>query len=387
MYTDKIKALFRGLQYGELGYVSLPYEGEPAIWAFADVDKGLGIVNILPEREILYRIIRHPGRLSRWLTLDNLLAAAAVVLFMVIVATHRSRRMLDPFFSLVSAFRRVSKGDFSTRLVFKAKDERQMVADAFNSMVLQLEEGIRVHQALEIAKEVQQNFFPEMDPNIPGLDVAARIQYCEETGGDYIDMLGKEEGRIGIVVGDVSDHGIGAALLMATVRALVRGHYQTTNDLVQVMNAVNFNLTADMGNTGRFVTLFFLEIDRLSRRLKWIRAGHDPAWLFSAGDGSMTTLGGPGIALGVNSEFSYSENLRDQFDLGDIILIGTDGIWETTSPDGTLFGKRRMEKTVSENAHKPAAEICDAVMASVNRFRDDEKLKDDVSIVVIKNLV
>ena len=385
-FTDRIKALFQGFHYGEEGFVSLPFNGVRSIWAFAHADKGLGIVSILPQREILYRIARHPGRLSRWLKLESFLAVAAVVLLMLIVVTHRSRRMLDPFFSLVSVFRRVSGGDFSTRLVFKAKDERQMVAAAFNDMAQQLEVGFRARQALEVAQEVQMNFLPNMHASIPGLDVAARLQYCEETGGDYIDVLKGGAERICIVVGDVTGHGIGAALLMATVRALVRGHYESKDDLTKTMNAVNCSLSADVGNTGRFVTLFILEIDRISRRLKWVRAGHDPAWLFSIATGSITYLDGPGIALGVDGEFSYSENKSDRLDPGDIILVGTDGIWETARPDGDFFGKRRMEKIVSENAHRPASEICNAVMTAVNRFRGDAKQEDDVSVVVVRNL-
>ena len=385
-FTDRIKALFQGFHYGEEGFVSLPFNGVRSIWAFAHADKGLGIVSILPQREILYRIARHPGRLSRWLKLESFLAVAAVVLLMLIVVTHRSRRMLDPFFSLVSVFRRVSGGDFSTRLVFKAKDERQMVAAAFNDMAQQLEVGFRARQALEVAQEVQMNFLPNMHASIPGLDVAARLQYCEETGGDYIDVIKGGEERICIVVGDVTGHGIGAALLMATVRALVRGHYESKDDLTKTMNAVNCSLSADVGNTGRFVTLFILEIDRISRRLKWVRAGHDPAWLFSIATGSITYLDGPGIALGVDGEFSYSENKRDGLDPGDIILVGTDGIWETARLDGDFFGKRRMEKIVSENAHRSASEICNAVMTAVNRFREDAKQEDDVSVVVVRNL-
>lgn len=102
---------------------------------------------------------------------------------MVIIAAYRSRRMLAPFSSMVSVFRRLSAGDFSTKLEFIIRDERQMVADAFNDMTLQLKDGMRMRQGLEVAKEVQHNFFPEVDPGISDLDIAAGMSYCEETGG------------------------------------------------------------------------------------------------------------------------------------------------------------------------------------------------------------
>jgi sigma-B regulation protein RsbU (phosphoserine phosphatase) len=98
-------------------------------------------------------------------------------------------------------------------------------------------------------------------------------------------------------------------------------------------------------------------------------------------------LDGPGIPLGVNGEFIYSENKRDRLYPGDIILVGTDGIWETARPDGAFFGKRRMEKIVSQNAHRSASEICDAVMSAIDHFRGTAKQEDDVSVVVVKNLV
>ena len=385
-HMDGVQALFQGAQYGQEGYVSLPYAGEASIWAFAHAGPNLGIVNILPEREILYRIARHPGRFSRWLTLDSFLAVASVVLIMLFVATHRSKRMLTPFFSMVSSFKQVSEGDFSARLAFKARDERQMVADAFNTMVTELEEGMRARQALEVAQEVQQNFVPETAPRISGLDVAAKVSYCEETGGDYIDVLDTSEGKIGIVVGDVTGHGIGAALLMATVRALIRAHYETNNNLAQVIDAVNRNLAEDMGDTGRFVTLFIIDIDQHSRQLRWVRAGHDPAWLFSARNGSVTALNGPGMALGVFGEYDYSESTHDGLVPGDIILIGTDGIWETANAKGDLYGKRRLEATVQVHADSTAVEICDAVMQAINQFRGEEKQEDDVSVIVAKVL-
>jgi len=303
---------------------------------------------------------------------------------MVIIAVYRSRRMLAPFFSMVSAFERLSAGDFSTKLKFNTRDERQLVADAFNRMTLQLEDGIRMRQGLEVAREVQQNFFPKIDPHILDLDIAARMINCEETGGDYIDVLKGKDGTVCVVVGDVTGHGIGAALLMATIRALIRGRYEIDADLSQAITSVNCSLTADMGESGRFVTLFIIEINPASQELRWVRAGHDPAWLFCNADDSIVSLAGPGLAMGVDCDIIYSESHRDQLESGDVILIGTDGIWETCDTDGIQFGKHRLEQIVSENLNRTATEISDSLIAAVNHFRGDQNQEDDVSLVVIK---
>lgn len=382
--VDGAISLFEGKKYGKQGYVSLPYAGEISVLSYSKTEIGLGVLNVLPEREVIYRIARHPGRLSKWLSLDNFLLVSVVVLIMVIIAAYRSRRMLAPFFSMVSAFERLSAGDFSTKLEFNTRDERQMVADAFNKMTLQLKDGMRMRQGLEVAEEVQHNFFPAVDPTISDLDIAATMSYCEETGGDYVDVLKGKGGKICVVVGDVTGHGIGAALLMTTVRGLIRGRYEIDTDLSQLITSVNYKLTVDMGEGGRFVTLFILEINPAVRELKWVRAGHDPGWLFSSTDNSIISLVGPGVALGVDSDFIYSGNYRDQLESRDVIVIGTDGIWETTNTAGHQFGKDRLEQIVSDNLNRSATEISDSLIAAVGRFRGDQNQEDDVSLVVIK---
>jgi sigma-B regulation protein RsbU (phosphoserine phosphatase) len=383
--SETLGKLLQGSLYGSEGYVSLQFEDEAMLISYAEVDKALGIVNLLPEREVLYRIARHPRRLGRWLTLDSVLAAGAVVVVMVLLAVHRSRRMLDPFFAMMSAFKNVSEGHFTTRLTFKAMDERRMVAGAFNQMVADLEEGFRTRQALEVAREVQHNLLPETEIERSGLDIAARIQYCDETGGDYIDILEGKEARVSVVVGDVTGHGIGAALLMATVRALIRGSYPVMDDPAGLMDGVNRNLCADMGATGRFVTLFLLEINIVTREMTWVRAGHDPAWLYRAATGDIRPLGGQGVALGVERAYRFEVNRGMRMAPGDIVLIGTDGIWEAVGPEGDFFGKDRIETVLSKNAGLSATEIGEALMAAVDGFRQHLRLADDVSLVVVKN--
>ncbi|MCG6929920.1 MAG: SpoIIE family protein phosphatase [Desulfofustis sp.] len=383
-YDQEISALLKGQQYGETGYVRIPYKGEPALWAFSGTRIGLGIMNILPEREVLFKIARHPGRLGKWLSLDSLLIVSMVVIFMVIVAAYRSRSMLEPFFQMISAFKRVSSGDFSARLGFQAKDERQMVADAFNSMTEQLEEGIRMRQGLAVAEEVQHNFFPQICSAVNGLDIGVRISYSEETGGDYIDVIEGGDEKVCVVVGDVVGHGIGAALLMATVRALVRGRYEVDTNLASLISSVNERLAADMEDTGRFVTLFILEIDTRTSSISWVRAGHDPAWLLRREKKTLTNLGGPGLILGLDGTFQYKLNEMSGLEPGDTILIGTDGIWETSSPEGEWFGKQRVEQVLQEHSDQSALQLCDRLIEEIDRFRGTQRQEDDVSVAIVK---
>jgi sigma-B regulation protein RsbU (phosphoserine phosphatase) len=377
---------FADFQKWPKGYASYTFNEEPSIWAYAVAANGLTFIHILPHREAFYRLTQTEFRLRQWYSLDTVLVTACVLLLLAIFAYHRSKKMIGPILYMVRAFKRLSEGDFSTRLKITARDERKMVVDAFNTMAHQLEDRIRIRQALEVAREVQQNFLPKMDLRFPGFDIAARIQYCDETGGDYIDLLTLDDQKLGVVVSDVTGHGVGAALLMATARALVRGRYGENGNVTEMMNFVNRKLAADIGETGRFMTLFFLEIDRLSRSLQWIRAGHDPAWLATGTPPSLTLLDGPGIALGVDDQYAFKSQRVSPLNPGDLVVIGTDGIWETIGPDNTLFGKKRLEELIAQNAGRPVEEICDAVLKALNNFRGDIKQQDDVSLVAIKVL-
>lgn len=390
-YVDSIsraqaKDFFTDFQRWPKGYASHTYDGEPSLWAYALASNRLAFVHILPHQEAFYRLTQSEFRLRQWYSLDTVLVTAVVVLLLTLFASNRSKKMITPVLYMVKAFKRLSEGDFSTRLEVTACDERKMVADAFNAMAHQLEDRIRIRQALEVAKEVQQNFLPKMDSRFPGFDIAARVQYCDETGGDYIDLITLGDQKLGVVVSDVTGHGVGAALLMATARALIRGRYGESGSLTDMMNSVNRKLAADIGETGRFMTLFFLEIDRPSRSLQWIRAGHDPAWLVTGNPSSLTLLDGPGIALGVDDQYAFTARSVSSLSPGDLVIIGTDGIWETTGPHNTLFGKQRLEELISQNASRTAEEICNAVLKALNDFRGDIKQQDDISLVAIKVL-
>jgi sigma-B regulation protein RsbU (phosphoserine phosphatase) len=384
MDAPEIRELLLNSRRWGKGHAVLTNEGAEAIWACAQADHEFGFVSILPTRELQFFMTRSQRRLIRWHTMDTLLAAMALVLLMLVVASFRSRRILKPFSAIVEGFRQLSTGDFSARLSFDETDERQLVASAFNDMAIQLESSMQLRHSLEVAREVQQNFLPSAHPEFPGFDIASTVRYCDETGGDYIDFIQRGNGSLGVVVSDVTGHGIGAALLMATARALIRGRCDIGEDLSEMTNAVNRKLSDDVGATGRFMTLFFLEIDPIARRFQWIRAGHDPAWLFADQGETSAVLDGIGIPLGVESRYAYPKPSSRPFRKGDVVVIGTDGIWEAANADGVLFGKDRFEDIVRRNLKEPAAGICRAVIEAVAVFQRDTRQEDDISLAVVK---
>jgi serine phosphatase RsbU (regulator of sigma subunit) len=245
----------------------------------------------------------------------------------------------------------------------------------------------RVRHSLSLAMEVQQNLLPKTNPQIEGLDIAGKSIYCDETGGDYYDFLevgGPGEGKIGVVVGDVSDHGIPSALLMATARAFIRQRCSAFGRIDRVVSDVNRQLAKDVKDSGRFMTLFYAEIERPNKTIRWVNAGHEPAMIFDPAADTFSDLnGGNNLALGVFEDTDFKE-AQQELAAGQIILIATDGIWEARDPGGEMFSKERIHQIIRSNATKTANDIRDAILNSLKHFQKDVKLEDDMTLVVIK---
>jgi serine phosphatase RsbU (regulator of sigma subunit) len=245
----------------------------------------------------------------------------------------------------------------------------------------------RMLSALELAEEVQQNLLPKEAPAIKGLDIAAKSIYCNKTGGDFYDFLNVAQNsaeKFNVVIGDVSGHGIAAGLLMATARALIRSRSTQPGTLSQIVTDVNRHLTLDVYATSRFMTLFYLMIDPLDHLLKWVRAGHDAALLYNPASNNFEELYGAGMALGLDEKHLYEENKKSGLAKGQIIFLGTDGIWETFNSEGDLFGKEPIKEIIRRNAASSANEIMNEILAALEYFRQGQEPEDDVTLVVIK---
>ena len=189
-----------------------------------------------------------------------------------------------------------------------SNDEIGYTGDTINEMTQGLMERDRIQQSLSLAKEIQQNLVPRKNVKINGLDMAGRSVYCDETGGDYYDfipMAGNGDPKTGVAIGDVSGHGISSALLMATVRASLRQRASLPGGIAEMISDVNFQLAKDVEYSGDFMTLFFLVIDTLRGQLEWVRAGHDPAVIYTPETDSFQELKGAGMALGVKADWHY----------------------------------------------------------------------------------
>jgi sigma-B regulation protein RsbU (phosphoserine phosphatase) len=242
-------------------------------------------------------------------------------------------------------------------------------------------------KALELAGKVQKSLIPAKPPRIDGLDLAGRSEPCQEVGGDYFDFLyGPEypEGTLKVVIGDISGHGVDAALLMTTARAFTRTRSVQSARPSEVMANINRDLALDMGDSGSFMTLFYMEIDPVQRRACWVRAGHEPALLYCPVRNQFEELAGIGLPLGVDKDTVFAEQELSALHPRTLLALGTDGIWEARDPEGRLFGRKRFRDILRREAAHSAEDIVNAVFAEVSRFCRGMPYQDDVTLVIIK---
>ncbi len=319
----------------------------------------------------------------RWAIITNAVVFIIVGIFLTgLVAKNLSL----PFGQIIQTLQEIRNGKFDNKIRVTSNDEIGYTGDVINEMTEGLKERDRIRRSLGIAKEVQQHLLPAAAPIIQGLDIAGKSIYCEETGGDYFDYLPvdkNERGKIKIVVGDVSDHGIASALLMTTARAFLRQRASKPGNLNQIIADVNRQLSRDVEDSGRFMTLFFCEIDSPDKIIRWVNAGHDPAFTFDPDSENFEELTGHSLPLGVSEKAAYQEFQRKILP-GQILLIGTDGIWESQNTRGQMFGKERFRHVISAHARQTAIEILQAVIDELNRFCKPLGKDDDVTLVVIK---
>jgi serine phosphatase RsbU (regulator of sigma subunit) len=297
------------------------------------------------------------------------------------------RSILLPVKEMTRVVDKMHDGDFHQKVRVVSNDELGDLGDGMNEMTAGLIERDQMRRSLYLAKEVQQALLPRSNPEIKGLDIASASVYCDETGGDYYDFFIPEEldaGRISIVVGDVSGHGISSALLMTTARAFFRQRSALPGKIAAVVSDVNRLLVHDVADSGGFMTLFFLSIDRLNRRLSWVRAGHDPAAFYDPRTGSVEELRGSGMAMGIDGDHNYQQFTRGDLAPGQIILMGTDGIWEAQNSKGEMFGKDTIYRIIQQYSDTDAKGLLTACRYALDKFRDGARPEDDVTLVIIK---
>jgi PAS domain S-box-containing protein len=238
-------------------------------------------------------------------------------------------------------------------------------------------------EQLRVARDIQQRLFPKAAPAMPGYDLAGASYPAEATGGDYFDYLPMLHDGLGIVVGDVTGHGIGPALLMAETRAYLRIVALNRALVGEVLTRANRVLAEDVGSE-RFVTVLLARLDAAARTLAYANAGHPAGYVLDRQGSLRMKLKRTGPPLGVRPDTAYADSPKVPLESGDLVLLLTDGFEETMAPDNSFYGAERALEVVRAHQDQPAQDIVAALYASVREFAQGEAQLDDLTVIVLK---
>ena len=391
--ATSLEAVLEDMAAGRGGVSQVTVDGKQQLWAYGplDVRQSAYLVIRVPYDRIVAGAAAMEDRIlnQMWQSLSDSAWIAGLLTGVVLMATWLGARVVSrPVRQLAEAAKQVAAGNLDARVRLRqlVRDELNEMATAFNTMVPKLRDRLRLRESLALAMQVQQSLLPEIPPVVEGLDIAGASKYCDETGGDYFDFIELNElrkGRLGVAIGDVAGHGVSAALLMATARALLRSRITMPGSLAEVFGDVNRHLCEGQFS-GRFMTLFYLMIDTTGRRLSWISAGHDPAMLYDPASDAFTELKGTDVPLGLDGAWQFRECEGGSWREGQVLVMGTDGIWECRDRGREMFGKVRLQEIVRANAGKAAKEIAGAITQAVQEHRGGAAQQDDITLVVIR---
>ena len=243
----------------------------------------------------------------------------------------------------------------------------------------------RMEKELQMAHQVQVSLLPHQVPQLPGWDFGALWHPAREVSGDYYDFIESEQGKIGLIIADVSDKGMPAALFMALTRSTVRASLKSTHSPAEGIALANSLISAD-STDGYFVTLLYALLDTTTGDLTFVNAGHSPPLLYNAALNQFMMLNRTGMALGVDEASLYGQ-FTVHLDPGDFVLLYTDGVTEAANSQGNEFGMDRLRRTAAYMQKASAAEMATALEQAVCTFGGCDPLSDDITILAARRLV
>ena len=276
---------------------------------------------------------------------------------------------------------------------FDEFDERLLQAFAVHAASAieraQLLDEARRRQELQLAadmgRSIQIGFLPQTLPDIPGYEVAAWWQPAEEVSGDYYDLIDLPDGRIGLVIADVSGHGLGPSLIMASARAMLRVLVRESSDPGEILTRLSGTITPDL-KEGRFITCLMAALDLRRHRLNHANAGHGPALHYQHHSGQFRTFRTTGLPLGFAEHGTIESTPETDIRPGDILLLATDGAVELMNEAGELFGTERLSQLVRANCALSADDLRDVLRTAIDQFHPRANPADDVTLLILKRV-
>jgi sigma-B regulation protein RsbU (phosphoserine phosphatase) len=256
-----------------------------------------------------------------------------------------------------------------------ALERAALVAEAHVSHELQA--------AVNMGRRIQRSFLPRHLPEIPGYEVGAWWRPAELVSGDYYDIVPLKDGRLGLVVADVSGHGVGPSLLMASVRAMVHVLTRRRTDPGEIVPLLAETISPDFDG-GTFMTLLMAALDPRTHELTYVNAGHGPALLFHRDIREIHPLKSTSLPLGFMSDFSPHPGLKLTMGPGDLLVLATDGLIELLNDANEMFGRPRLERLIRDNCTLAAPDLVMAIQDAIAEFLGDRQPLDDVTLMIVE---
>lgn len=249
-----------------------------------------------------------------------------------------------------------------------------------------MDEAKRSHEMnveFEMGRQIQSSFLPNELPQIPGYEVAAWWQPAEAVSGDYYDLVELCDGRLGLVVADVSGHGVGPSLIMASARAMLHVLTRRRADPEQILSLLAETIAPDL-QQGLFITFLMVALDPRSHRLTFANAGHAPAVLYRREERVFTELTSTTLPMGFTQNHDVPLGDTIEMNVGDLLVLATDGTIEVKNNEGEMYGIRRLEQLIDENRDLPAGDLMAVIQSAINGFHSDDLPPDDVTVMVLE---
>ncbi|MEI6259776.1 MAG: SpoIIE family protein phosphatase [Deltaproteobacteria bacterium] len=246
---------------------------------------------------------------------------------------------------------------------------------------VQIVEKERLERELQVAREIQESILPQTLPVIFGIDLGVMMRPARAVGGDLYDLIALKENCLGVVIGDVSDKGVPAAIFMALARSLLRAEASRMAPPAEVLREVNRHLL-DMNTAGLFITVIYGVLECEHRRFTFVRAGHEIPFFFRKDGTEISPGNGHGQALGLFDDVVLEE-LSVTLPPGSRIVLYTDGATDTENPDNERFGRERLRESMRRHCLSSAQEFCEAIFETIAQFQDGAPQADDMAMVAI----
>jgi len=324
-------------------------------------------------------------RRTSWRNLSIGLGVIALACIGIVPISHRMTQHVS---SLSDGVRQLADGDFKARVPVRSKDEFGALAVAFNTMAADLErhqalvvERERLRRELELSRLIQTEMLPRAPLRLGAAEIKGVSIPAREVGGDFFNYFALPDGRLALLVGDVSGKGVSAALLMANVQATLRARLPLETELARLAAGLDVEVDANTPG-GVYLTLFLGILDVERGLLQYVNAGHNPQFLLHAA-GGIQPLSSTGLPIALYSGRGYQES-SVQIGRGDLLFFYTDGLVETENEGGEMFGADRLQSLLeTEHAHGIDL-VLERVEQSVRTFRGKAEPFDDATMMALR---